>query len=337
VFARNGLDPARLTWEQIPSIPITRKADVRDHGAHFVADDAVPRYRSFTGGTTGGRPLGMWWSEYLVPAEDLPSANALNSMSFQLGRVVGPSLGGLLLSAGGITAALVVNGLSFAVPAILVLPVLSSEKWVPPETTPGRTWRTDLRDGAATLWGHPVLRELLRSGTPAAALLVGPFLVSLPFLVADRFDDPRALGFLLAFFPIGFVAGSLWAGRLARLDHRGVRMFGGIAVAALMLALFGLRLPLPVLALAALVNGFALEISGLAQTSAFQELVPEARLGRVAALQQVIDFGLTPVSFAAASLLTDRFGAGTALLAGGVLAASVATAAVFRRDVRSFD
>lgn len=63
VFGRSGLDPERLTWADFARLPITPKAHLRDRQADFVAANVRPQYRSFTGGTTGGRPIGLWWSE----------------------------------------------------------------------------------------------------------------------------------------------------------------------------------------------------------------------------------------------------------------------------------
>ena len=63
-FAAAGLDSAALTWESFRTLPITPKAHLRDRGADFVAEDARPAYCSFTGGTTGGKPTALWWSEH---------------------------------------------------------------------------------------------------------------------------------------------------------------------------------------------------------------------------------------------------------------------------------
>ncbi len=63
VFAQAGLDPETLTWEDIALLPITPKAHLRDQLADFVAADCIPMFLSYTGGTTGGRPIGLWWSD----------------------------------------------------------------------------------------------------------------------------------------------------------------------------------------------------------------------------------------------------------------------------------
>lgn len=63
VFEGIGLDPERLAWEDIPRIPLTPKAHLRDRLADFVAADAEPMFCSYTGGTSGGQPIGLWWSD----------------------------------------------------------------------------------------------------------------------------------------------------------------------------------------------------------------------------------------------------------------------------------
>jgi MFS family permease len=301
----------------------------------------------------------------LLPRDDLPSGNALTGMSFQLGRVAGPALGSLLIATSGATGGLFVNGLSFLIPALLVLPVVGREPRVAPApsalpstadpvaapalsdgdvaASPGRAswlvgWFGDIRAGWATVWRHPVLSAGLLLGPIIAALLVGPFLVAMPFLVAQRFgDEPRVLGLLLAIFPVGFILGGLWGGRLARLHHRGWVLFGGMAVAALMLAVFGLRSPLGLMALAALINGFALELANLSQMSAMQELVPEEQLGRVVSLNRLTDWIATPVAFGVAGWATEVAGPETVFLLGAGAAAGLALMPLSHPRIYRFD
>src|SRR5690349_7751865 len=61
----------------------------------------------------------------IIPQEDLTSANSINSLSTQLGRVAGPALGGILVGLGGTTLAFGINATSFLVSAITLLPLLS--------------------------------------------------------------------------------------------------------------------------------------------------------------------------------------------------------------------
>lgn len=304
----------------------------------------------------------------LVPEEDLPSANALSSMSFQLGRVVGPALGGIIVAAGGVVLGFVINGVSFLVAGLLLLPLLAGSK--APERAEDEAGQSaaarmlaDTREGVATVRGDPVLWIGVVAGATIGAFLVGPFLVSMPFMVKARFgNDPRYLGFILAMFPLGFILGSLWGGRRTELRHRGVLAYGGMAVAGLMLAVFGLPLVpralgaltggfglpwapemtgtavvLAVLAVAAIVNGFGLELAGLVWMHVLQTRVPDEQLGRVASLDQLLGWISTPIAFAVAGWATEAYGPNIAFLVGGCGAAAVALLALAHPAIRGLD
>lgn len=275
----------------------------------------------------------------IVPEEDLPSANALSSMSFQLGRVLGPLLGGFLATVGGVTLGLTLNGLSFLVGMLLLLPLLPSARAPePPEEEAGEGYVAGLLAGLGVFWRDPVLRLGVSTNTLVGALLVGPFLVALPFLADERFEgDPRAYGLLLAVFPIGFLLGSIWAGRRDMFQRPGRIFLSGAFVGALALAAFGLPLPLVGLLVAAVVNGFALELSDLSWTYLLQRRVSPDKLGRIASLGELGFWLLTPLAIAGAGLLAENAGPRAAFLVGGTLAAWVAAFALVPRTLRALE
>jgi phenylacetate-coenzyme A ligase PaaK-like adenylate-forming protein len=63
LFAQLGLDPARLTWDDVARLPPTPKAALRDRPGAFVRAGAAPTFRATTTGTTG-RPTSVSFSEY---------------------------------------------------------------------------------------------------------------------------------------------------------------------------------------------------------------------------------------------------------------------------------
>jgi phenylacetate-CoA ligase len=63
LFSCLGLDPAKLTWGDIPQLPLTTKDSVRDDDGAFVRRGAKPYLRTTTTGTTG-RPTGICFSDY---------------------------------------------------------------------------------------------------------------------------------------------------------------------------------------------------------------------------------------------------------------------------------
>jgi hypothetical protein len=72
----------------------------------------------------------------------------------------------------------------------------------------------------------------------------------------------------------------------------------GLIVAGLGMLALGLPIPIVGIALAAIINGAALEVFSLIWTNTLQELVPGERLGRVASIDMLGSFALLPAGYA---------------------------------------
>ncbi len=279
----------------------------------------------------------------VVPPDDLPSANSLSSISLQLGRVIGPGLGGAVIGQLGIAGAFLLNGASFLVSAAFLAPLLFLSKrptlaGAEPGAQPASILG-DVREGLATVAGSPVLWISIVVFALTNITLAGPYSVAMPFLVKDNLHkDVDTLGWLYAMFPIGYVLGVLWMGRLRRIRRRGLVMNLGLALAAVMLAGFGLpQAPLAVLMAAAIINGAALEAGNLAWVNLLQERVPPERLGRVSSIDLMGSYVLIPVGFAVGGWATDQFGAPPVFLMGGGITAVVALLALLHPAIRRLD
>ena len=64
----------------------------------------------------------------LVGEERLVTANALNALNNNIGRLVGPVAGGLLYAAGGLPAVVIVDAASFALSAALIMAIRTSAR-----------------------------------------------------------------------------------------------------------------------------------------------------------------------------------------------------------------
>ena len=259
----------------------------------------------------------------LVPSADLPSANSLTSLSVQTGRILGPALGVTLMSTVGIGWAILVNGLTFVVSAAFLLPLAWREQRPQRDEQPGAGWQqimSDLRQGITEVLGNRWLWINILVFAITNVTLSGPYTVTMPFLVNDTMgQEATRLGFLYAMFAVGYGLAGIWLGRRTTIRRRGLQVLGGAAVAGLMLALFGLGLPLPILLIAAVINGFALEASTLAWISSVQETVPLERLGRVASVEEIGSFALIPLGYAAAGWATMQLGPAPTFLLGGLI------------------
>ncbi len=149
----------------------------------------------------------------------------------------------------------------------------------------------------------------------------------MPFLVNDHLQaDVGTLGMLYGLFAAGYILGGLWLGRQDSIRHRGAFIHGGTIVAGLMLMLFGFPIGIVGLAIAALINGAALELGSLAWTNVLQTMIPPEKLGRVASVDALGSFALLPIGYGITGWATELVGAPMIFIIGGgitVLAALV--------------
>ncbi|MFE2583091.1 MFS transporter [Streptomyces sp. NPDC059378] len=174
----------------------------------------------------------------LVPADELPAANALGSTVMQTGQVVGPLLAGVLIPVIGLPELYLVDALALCatVWAVLRLPAL------PPQAAVAR--RAGVREIAAGfryLSAHKVL--LLSFLADIIAMVFGMPRALFPQLAAESFapwGEGLALGLLFAAIPVGAVAGGLFSGAFSRARRHGWMVIGSVVAWGAAVTGFGL-------------------------------------------------------------------------------------------------
>ncbi len=273
----------------------------------------------------------------LTPAEALPSANSLNSLSQQLSGIVGPALGAWIVATRGTPAAFAINGLSFFVAAACVLPVLGRAE--PPRAAGERSnaWR-DLREGIGLVLRVPWLWITIAVFSLVNITISGPRAVALPFLVERNLHaSVGTLGFLYSAGAAGAVLGTLWLGGRQRLRRRGPLAYGATVLSGLAALVIGLAPLVAVVSVASFVIGLCISVFSLIWTNTMQELVPRDKLGRVASIDGLGSFVLLPLGFGLTGWATDRLGAPAVFVVGGAATALLALAAWLHPAIRSLD
>lgn len=278
--------------------------------------------------------------QQIITEEDLPSANSINSLSMQFGRVAGPAIGGLAVGFGGTAFAFGFNALSFLVGALTVVSLLN----IPAparEQESGFTFqhfKEDLRGGFNTIFSSPLLWVAVLVFAFTNITLGGPYSIAMPFLVQQKLGgDERMLGFIYSIFPIGYAVASLVMGSFKKIRYRGIVFYICSAIAGIGLGVFGLGMPLPILVFAALMNGAALEIASLIWTNLMQEMVPPEKMGRVSSVDALGSFALLPIGFAFTGWLIDSIGVTTVFIAAGVVTASISLLPLLHPAIRKLD
>ncbi|MFJ4081413.1 MFS transporter [Streptomyces iakyrus] len=249
-----------------------------------------------------------------VPAESRRAALALSRIASSSAMIVGASLGGVLVAAIGPGWGLAVDAASFALAAASF--ALIRVPAAPPAPSPGLVH--ELRVGwqeftsRSWVWVIVVAFCFLNAGSTASFAVLGP-------AVADTTGIGRSgWGLVVAAGSLGAVAGGVlslsWRPRRAILV--GCALMGLTAMTPLLLALAPYTWALVV---ANFVAGVGIEQAGVAWYSTLNEQIPEDRLARVYAYDDLGSFLALPLA---------QFAAGPAVLLFGLHATLYASAAL---------
>ena len=268
-------------------------------------------------------PVRQAFAAELVPQEDLVNAIALNSTSFNLSRVVGPAVAGIVIAAFGVGIVFGINALSYlsVIIGLARLDATLFRRIVRPERFP--SVRSSLAEGVRYAFATPsVLWPLVLLGGMAA--LAMNFQTLLPVYARDELGmDSGGYGALFAAMGAGSLLGSLLLAFTAR--RRGMfRLIigGGAAFLALELVLGLYRSPV---AAFALVVGIGLASMLMVNTInvVVQNSVPDALRGRVMSLYVTVFAGTAPIGGLFAGAMAEAFGAGMGFAVGALLATAI--------------
>ncbi len=269
----------------------------------------------------------------LIRKEDLPNAIALNSIQFNLARVIGPLLAGATLAAWGTAACFGLNGLSFLV---VILALLSlAVKHVRPTDRQGL--RHELQDGLSYVRSQHAL-----VGLTTLAFLVTflglPLLTFLPVIAKEVFQqDMGGYSRMMAWSGGGAVSGALVVAWLGKFRHMGRTLLAVQTVFGLLVIAFASSRVLWVSQLLLFACGAALIVVFSLTSSLVQLIVPDRLRGRVMGIYMVAFRGGMPLGSLAAGYAATRLSAPWVLAANGALLVLVAAyfIGIDRRGVRS--
>ena len=153
----------------------------------------------------------------LVNKEDMPNAIALNSIQFNVARIVGPTLGGLAMAHLGNAWCFGLNAISFLAP-IISLNIIRT-RFAPGAS--GISILTSIKDGIRYVRRQEGMESLMVLAFCMTALGI-PMLTFLPVFVRDLFhDDKTVYTFFLVCSGLGSIAGSLGVAWLGNSRHKG--------------------------------------------------------------------------------------------------------------------
>jgi MFS family permease len=251
----------------------------------------------------------------LVPRDTLPNAIALNSIQFNLARVLGPLFAGLALATLGAAICFALNGLSFVAVIISLYMITSTFR---PAPSPDSVW-TDMRRGFIFVKSRGSLWQLSILGFVASFCGI-PLVTLLPVFARDIFQT-GATGYstMMATSGAGAVTGALLYASLSGIERKGHFTLRVQLVFAALLVLFALSRHLLLSYLILFLGGICLMALFASVTSLVQLATTEEMRGRVMSIFMLAFRGGMPLGNLAAGFLASQISASVTLVILGLL------------------
>jgi MFS family permease len=270
----------------------------------------------------------------MVGREDLANAIALNSTLFNMGRLVGPALAGLVLGAFGVAACFVIDAFSYLA---VIGSLLMMRKLPKVQAVRGRHPLESLREGLAFVRATPLIAYLV-----VFAGIVGIFGINfnvwMPLLAKQDINTgPGGFGLLMSSLGIGALSGALLLAFQARKIGMG-RLVATALVLGLGLVLLGVAMEatssLVIAMLISTVVGFGLTSTMSLANTIVQSNAPDEMRGRVMSVYIMVGTGVSPLGAILAGAVAGWLGTPTSILMGGIITTLTAIWLARRLQIR---
>jgi MFS family permease len=253
--------------------------------------------------------------EMVEDRADLPNAIALNSSMVNASRILGPSIGGVVIAAVG-------EGWCFMADAISYLAVIASlmAMRVTPRGRPPRDtrMREELRTGFRYVSRFVPVRSALLL-LALVSLMGMPYTVLMPAIAANLLHGgPHTLGFLMTASGVGALGGALYLASRRSVLGLGRVMTIATAAFGVGLVLFSFSRVLWLSLLVLPLVGAGMMVTMAATNTILQTVVEEDLRGRVMAFYTMAFLGTAPIGSLLAGVAADRIGPTNTIFFGGL-------------------
>ena len=257
-----------------------------------------------------------------VPPAILMTAISLNSISFNVARIIGPIIGGFVMTRLGVGWCFALNGAGFLVMFFAAMMLDMPPRQMATQPRIGHA----LRAGIDYARRHPLIRTLLVLCV-TMSLFGFPYIVLMPAVARDVLHL-EANGFTLLFSAVGAgaVTGGLTLAYAGDVKHKGLLIAGCSFVFGLLLIVLGNVTTFAAAAVLLVFVGFAMIICIASLNTLIQVTVADEMRARVMSMMTVSLFGLPTLGAWILGSLGDRIGITHALsIGGGVVAVTALT------------
>lgn len=278
--------------------------------------------------TTFDVPARQSFMIYLVGRDDLMNAISLNSAIFNMARLIGPAIAGLLIAKVGIAPTFFLNSASFlaVIGGLLLIDVDGS-----PGASVAKNIFESMKEGLRYIRNNEVVFNVI-SLLAILSLFSINFSVLIPlFAKLVLHQNAAGFGFLMSSMGLGALTGAIFVAFISRYGPKN----SIIAAGALIMTLFQIVLSFTQTfhaAVAALfITGLGVIMFTASSNTAVQLNTPDELRGRVMSVYALVFLGVTPVGSFLAGSIASLTGTRIAIFAGA--AAGLAAALVFYKRI----
>lgn len=250
----------------------------------------------------------------LVPAAELPAANALNATVQNVGAIAGPMLAGSLIPVIGLSTLYLIDtvGLTAALWAVVMLPSMPPGEGAARKATWGQ-----VAVGFRFVMAHRLL--FMSFAVDLVAMIFGMPRALFPELASTTYaGNHLSLGLLYAAIPIGAMAGGLLSGTFTRARRHGLMTIIAVLAWGVAIIFFGLTSSLwPAVTFLA-IAGAADLMSMVFRGSILQTAVPDELRGRMQGVFTVVVAGGPRLADLLHGVIGGAFGSRVTITGGGI-------------------
>ncbi len=265
----------------------------------------------------------------LVRREDLPNAVAMNSMQFNLARVIGPLLAGIALSQWGAAVCFTINGISFIF-VVIALMLIRSPRVTRSDAEQQSGILDDMREGFRFVLRRPKL--LVLTFLAFAGTFIGmPLVTFLPVVAKSIFAlGANGYAWMMTTYGLGSVTGALLVAATAHFAKKGKLALSLQFVFACLLVAFAFSRSFALSLLLLFCSGMCVVGVIALYSSLVQLMTSDAMRGRVMSIFMLAFRGGMPLGNLIAGYVAHRWSITLALAVNGTILAVLALAFIVR-------
>ncbi|MEV5110467.1 MFS transporter [Bacillus sp. LBA3-1-1.1] len=267
------------------------------------------------------------------------AANALTQMSNQGIRLIGPALGGLIVSVASAGIGFGLDAVTYLLSflCLLFLREIKFNKVQKFERSKVH-YKKDFMEGILVLKSHPWLWITILVFSFINICYAGIIVVLIPWLFnVHHHFEAYVYGLGMASSGAGAVIAALIFGGRQQWRKRGLLAYGGVLISGIVLLIMPFVSWAPALIALMAMEGFGMMIFGLIWETSLQELVPEEAFGRVASLDMLGSFALLPLGYVVVGWLATVIGGKITIIMLAILVLITIGMALSVPSIRRFD